>query len=50
MNSWSGPNDSPGYSLLHSLPFLQLLKEYMDSNKYIERLVTQLEEQRWNLW
>ncbi|NXP12526.1 NCKP5 protein, partial [Thinocorus orbignyianus] len=24
--------------------------EYMDSNKYIERLVTQLEEQRWNLW
>ncbi|XP_074973873.1 nck-associated protein 5 isoform X5 [Caretta caretta] len=50
MNSWSGPNDSPGYSLLHSLPFLQLLKEYMDSNKYIEHLVTQLEEQRWNLW
>ncbi|XP_073161386.1 nck-associated protein 5 isoform X6 [Lepidochelys kempii] len=50
MNSWSGPNDSPGYSLLHSLPFLQLLKEYMDSNKYIEHLLTQLEEQRWNLW
>ncbi|NXS35408.1 NCKP5 protein, partial [Pomatostomus ruficeps] len=24
--------------------------EYMDSNKYIEHLVTQLEEQRWNLW
>lgn len=22
----------------------------MDSNKYIEHLVTQLEEQRWNLW
>ncbi|XP_074823352.1 nck-associated protein 5 isoform X5 [Natator depressus] len=27
-----------------------LPKEYMDSNKYIEHLVTQLEEQRWNLW
>uniref|UniRef100_A0A8B9SEI7 NCK associated protein 5 n=1 Tax=Apteryx owenii TaxID=8824 RepID=A0A8B9SEI7_APTOW len=26
------------------------LVEYMDSNKYIEHLVTQLEEQRWNLW
>ncbi|KGL88640.1 Nck-associated protein 5, partial [Charadrius vociferus] len=24
--------------------------EYMDSNKYIEHLVAQLEEQRWNLW
>lgn len=24
--------------------------DYMDSNKYIEHLVTQLEEQRWNLW
>lgn len=26
------------------------LVDYMDSNKYIEHLVTQLEEQRWNLW
>lgn len=26
------------------------LQEYMDSNKYIDYLLTELEEQRWNLW
>uniref|UniRef100_A0ABM5F4N1 Nck-associated protein 5 isoform X4 n=1 Tax=Pogona vitticeps TaxID=103695 RepID=A0ABM5F4N1_9SAUR len=26
------------------------LTEYVDSNKYIDHLLTQLEEQRWNVW
>ncbi|XP_026708725.1 nck-associated protein 5 isoform X3 [Athene cunicularia] len=50
MNGCRNPNDPGQYNDLHGLSFLQLLKEYMDSNKYIEHLVTQLEEQRWNLW
>ncbi|XP_072787809.1 nck-associated protein 5 isoform X5 [Taeniopygia guttata] len=50
MDGCRNPEDSAQSNALHGLSFLQLLKEYMDSNKYIEHLVTQLEEQRWNLW
>ncbi|KAM4777170.1 nck-associated protein 5 isoform 4-T9 [Cyanocitta cristata] len=50
MDGCRSPKDPAQSNALHGLSFLQLLKEYMDSNKYIEHLVTQLEEQRWNLW
>ncbi|XP_074948991.1 nck-associated protein 5 isoform X1 [Phalacrocorax aristotelis] len=50
MNGCRNPNDPGQYNDLCGLSLLQSLKEYMDSNKYIEHLVTQLEEQRWNLW